>query len=439
MPDFESRFTPHSLSRVVESILDGHYDVIAERPRITTGSDRIELAHFLRDRDIHLAAISRKVTEGRYTFRPFLERQIPKPESKDLRTISIASIRDSVVQRALYDYLYPAVEKRLSPSVFGYRKGISAHNAVRLVRTCFTEGRVCVFDADLRKFFDTVDHDLLLGMVNPLEIDDRAKTLIRRFLKTGKIPSNQVAEDRASTGKQTKFTPEPRPLGVPQGGVLSGLLSNLYLSPFDTTILRHFGGYVRYADDFVVCCQSKEECRRLGELVRDELRALKVELNAEKTKECVPAATGVNFLGFHISTRGVRVRNRNVAKFKARIQAVLATQKAFKSPGRTLRSLIRRLMFKIRGPSEEQLQKLAMRGRSVPRCRRSWIGYFRIVDDRTQIRGLDAWLRRQVSAFIWRQHRTRVRLKDMQACGLTTLVNSLWKARGKKVPRSSEG
>lgn len=134
MPEFESCFTCENLGVCVDALLDGHFDVIAERPRISAGADRIELDLFLRDKDKHLAAINRKVKDDRYTFRPFLERQIPKPESKDMRTISIASIRDCVVQRALYEYLYPIIDVKLSGSVFGYRKGISAHDAVRLIR-----------------------------------------------------------------------------------------------------------------------------------------------------------------------------------------------------------------------------------------------------------------------------------------------------------------
>src|SRR5262245_48907052 len=110
MLDFESCFTCERLSACVKSLLDGHFDVIAERPRISTGADRIELDLFLRDQGKHLTAIGRRVQRGKYTFSPFLERNIPKPASPDVRTISVASIRDSVVQRALYEYLYPIID-----------------------------------------------------------------------------------------------------------------------------------------------------------------------------------------------------------------------------------------------------------------------------------------------------------------------------------------
>lgn len=429
MSNLDDFFSAGFLNEVVDGLIDGHFDVIADRPRISTGADRIDLNLFQRDQEKHLSAIQRKVLEGRYTFTSFLERQIPKADSKDMRTISVASIRDAVVQRALYEYLYPIVDAKLSDAVFGYRKGRSAHDAIALIRRHFDAGLWFVFDADLEKFFDSVDHDVLLDMVTDLAIDDRARTLIRRFLKTGRIPSEQVEEHRASKGKQHKFAPVRRTKGVPQGGVLSGMLANLYLAAFDTAVLSRFPGLVRYADDFLVCCASSDECRDVHELVNGQLAPLRVNLHPTKTKECVSAASGVDFLGFRISTRGVRVRGRNIARFKARIRNVLATQKVHPSPERTLRSLCWRLQFKIRGPDESQLEKLAERGKPISLCRRSWIGFFRVVDDLTQIRALDRWIRSEVSEFMWRNHRCRVRLEHMQDYGLPSLINSLWKAR----------
>lgn len=429
MPELETYFTPDHLSAVFDAIYNGHFDVIAERPRISTGADRIELSLFERDKEKHFAAISRKVLRGKYAFSPFLERQIPKPESTEMRTISVASIRDSVVQRALYEYVYPTVDERLSSAIFGYRRGRSAHDAVRLIRRFYANGLTFVFDADLRQFFDSVDHGVLLEMVGQLGLDERVNTLIRRFLKTGRIPSAQVEEHKARTGKKEKYRPEPRQIGVPQGGVLSGLLANLYLSPLDREIEGRYPGYVRYADDFLVCCAHRDECAEVHRLVEATLEPLRVNLNGDKTRECVLAESGVDFLGFRISTRGIRVRGRNVTKFKRRIQGVLDTQRIYRSPGATLRSLARRLQFKIRGPSQDQLDRMAERGRVISPCRRSWIGFFRIVDDLAQIRALDRWIRRQVSKFMWERHRCRVGLGAMQGCGMPSLVNSLWKAR----------
>lgn len=434
-------FSIESLNQSLDHLIDGHFDVISERPRISTGADRIELDLFLRDREKHLLAASRKVLEGRYTFSPFLEREIPKDGTKEMRTISVASIRDSVVQRLLYDYMYPFVETQLSENVvFGYRKGVSAHDAIKRIKAHFADGLTFVFEADLEKFFDTVRHEILLEKVESLNIDERALVLVRRFLKTGKIPSDQVREHQDRNGKQQKYKPEPRIIGVPQGGILSGLLSNLYLAEFDSAVLAQHRGLVRYADDFVVCCGSEHECKQAFECVKDLLVPLKVNLHPSpsKTKKCVLANAGVEFLGFRVSQNSIRVRGRNIAKFKRRIGDVISTQKIYNTPERTLLSLCNRLAFKIRGPNDEQLRKLVERGAVISPCRRSWIGFFRIVDDIDQIQKLDRWIRRQISQFMWEKHKCQVTLKHMQDYELPSLVNCLWKAR-RSLPIQAEG
>jgi hypothetical protein len=171
---------------------------------------------------------------------------------------------------------------------------------------------------------------------------------------------------------------------------------------------------------------------------RAALVPLKVALHPDKTKTCVSGEAGVDFLGFRIWTRGVRVRGRNVAKFKARIKDVLATQKIKDTPERTLCSLIWRLTCKIRGPDEEQIRTMAERGKIIAPCRRCWIGYFRIVDDIEQIRGLGRWLRGQVSRFMAEKHHLQVNLRVMQSYGLPSLVNCLWKARAKPLRSGGE-
>lgn len=429
---FDEFFSIDSLNQSLDRLIDGHFDVISERARISTGADRIELNLFLRDRENHLGAVNRKVLAGRYTFAPFLEREIPKDGTKEMRTISVASIRDSVVQRVLYDYMYPFVETQICENVvFGYRKGVSAHDAIRKIKANFADGLTFVFEADLEKFFDTVRHDTLLEKVKSLDIDERALVLVRRFLKTGRIPPSQVNEHQDQKGKQQKYRPEPRTIGVPQGGVLSGLLSNLYLAEFDSAMLAQHSGLVRYADDFVVCCGSKHECQQAFEHSRDLLVPLKVKLHPSpsKTKKCVLAETGVEFLGFRVSPSFIKVRGRNIAKFKRRIGDVISSQKIYNTPEKTFLSLCNRLAFKIRGPSDKQLKKLAERGTVISPCRRSWIGFFRIVDDIDQIKKLDRWIRRQISQFMWEKHKVPVSLKHMQDYELPSLVNCLWKAR----------
>ena len=389
---------------------------------------------FQQHKELHFSAVARKVLDGRYTFAPFLEKEIPKPESKDTRTISICSIRDCIVQRLLYRYLYDAIDIRLAPAVFGYRKGKKAHGAIRLIQSHFRRGMIFVYDADISKFFDTVNHDILMGMIDQLGIDHRARRLVLRFLKTDRIPSSAARLHKTESGKQRKYDTIVRDKGVPQGGVLSGMLANLYLAAFDSAIIGKHPGFVRYADDFLVCCTAEAECREVGALVVSELEKLRLVLNKDKTFQCVSAEKGVGFLGFQMSTNKVRIRGRNVARFKQRVTRVIQTQ-VFTAPASVaVKKLCRRLRYKIRGPDEEQLVRAAANGPLAARCRRSWIGYFRIVDDYNQLRTLDRWLRRQVSGFAWRHFRFRVTLRMMQEFRLPSLMNSLWKAKKGKQP-----
>jgi group II intron reverse transcriptase/maturase len=429
MQSLESFFTQESLSDDLELLLKSHFDVIDNKPRISIGADKIDLKLFFRDRDKHLRAIERKVTQGRYTFSPFLEHEIPKVDSKVPRTISISSIRDTIVQRGVYKYLNQFVEPLLSDSVFGYRKGRSAHDAVRLIQNHFSSGLVHVFDADLSKFFDEIDHELLVQKVANLpNIDERVEKLVFRFIKTGKVPSPQVKEFKNQKGKQQKYRPEARLAGVPQGGVLSGVLSNLFLAEFDFAIEQNQKGFVRYADDFVICCETREECLALREVVRTELPK-GAKLNEEKTTDCVDAESGVDFLGFRILPETLRIRGRNVGKFKSRISGLIRTQRVHKSWQRTLKHLVYRLRFKIQGPLDDQLQALADLGYSVAPYHRSWIGFFRIATDVEQVRNIDRWIRKQISEFVWRNHRVKITLSVLQEYDLPTLVNTQFRAR----------
>jgi RNA-directed DNA polymerase len=432
---FEDFFSEERLGTYFARLLDRKWDVIGNRHRILPGADDISLCLFQRDLPLHIATLKRKALQGRYTFCPFLEREIPKPDSKKKRTISLATIRDNVFQNALYEYLYPFVEERLTEAVFGYRKGKSAHAAIRRICGFFDHGHLCIFDADFAGFFDSVNHDMLLEKVRSLDIDPRAETFVRRFMKAGRIAPAAVMAHQQNAGKQSKYAVAPRTKGVPQGGVLSGLLTNLFLADFDQTILQTAPGYVRYADDFLVLCKTPEECENIRDLVEAEAGKLRLELHPDKTHTCVRATQGVDFLGFRVGTKGVRVRGANKARFKQRILRILGTLKPRKIPHATLRSLVYRINFKIRGPNKEHMDILIAQGKVTHRFRRSWIAFFRIVDDEAQIRSLDRWIRKQISQYLWKSHRMRVRYSQMKEAGLLSLVNMMHRARSKERKR----
>lgn len=421
---------PAKLEILYQRIKTSRYDMVIDAPRMCPGSDRVQLEIFDRDRAQHFRAIQRKVLDGRYTFAPFLETEIPKPGSPQPRIISVASIRDVVVQRAAYECIYDAVDSILTDSVYGYRRGRTAHAAVTALRSHLAAGMLCVFDADFSGFFDNVSHDVLMAKVQTLTIDERLQRLIYRFIKTRKVLPAATAATKSHKGSQRCFPGTPRIMGVPQGGILSGLLTNLYLAEFDREMLRHSPGYVRYADDFVVCCESSDACHECRASAEEFVKPLKISFNNEKTKTCVLAhQRGVQFLGFTVRPHRLSVRPKNVARFKARIRGVIEAHTASVNSSRTLTRLCNKLAFKIRGPDKLHREKLIAKGLTRQPGRRSWIGFFRVVDDLAQIRSLDNWIRRQVSAYMWDTHQQRVGLTEMQKAGLPSLVNHLYRAR----------
>ncbi len=428
MLPFEDCFSLTQLERNFAGLLYGHLDVVRNTHRIARGSDRVELDSFRRDLSKHLRAASRKAIQGRYTFAPFLEHEKPKDDG-GTRVISISTIRDNVVQRALYDYLYDAVDAQLSDCVFGYRRLKNAHGAVGRIQQHFRDGRLSVFDADISGFFDSLDHQILIDKVSLLNLDPRAEVLIRRYLKSHRIQASDAKSTDEAIGRQQRYPRLSRAIGVPQGGVLSGILSNLYLAEFDSRIQQEFGGLVRYADDFVVCGNNEENCERIREVVDAELKKLSLELHTGKTETCRPAVSGIEFLGFTIYPDVIRVRPKNISRFKNRVIKVIAKQKRRSEAGRTLSSLCRRLTFKIEGPGPEIMDKLIKLKLADHPYRRSWIGFFRIATDESQIRQLDRWVATQISAYMWRTHRLKVNRADMRNAGLPTLYSTMWKAR----------
>lgn len=428
LTSFDSHFEYSNLLKVFGELKRRRFDFKKRGPRISPGADRVDLRQFERDLEKHIRAMSRKAVQGRYTFSIALGVDIPKaPGSDDTRPISMNTIRDSIIQRSLYDYLYPVVETRMEDCVYGYRANRSAQGAIGRIRKNLSEGLRFIFDADFTGFFDNVDHELLLNMVGRLGIDERAERLILRYLRTGRADSEMTKTLRDSAAKSLpKLRAPHRSVGVPQGGVLSGLLSNLYLSEFDAQLVRDHRGYVRYADDFVVCCANGEECAIVNTEVRELVPLLKLTLNDKKTRTCVHADDGIDFLGFRVSSGGLSVKESNVRKFKDRIRSLVRAQHMRRNSDSALRNLICFLNFKIRGPDAEACDILRGVGIAHPELR-SWIGFFRIIDDTNQLRSLDRWIRSEISRFMWRRYRRRVRFAEMRSAGLISLVSQYYR------------
>jgi RNA-directed DNA polymerase len=420
--DFEVIFSPDALAQDYQALLADKFDFLHEDSYLPPGSDRQDRKIFEKQLDLHLRAINRKVVQDRWVFSPFIEKSIPKTSGGE-RIISLATIRDTLVQRRLYEYLYPIVDQLLSNACSAYRRGRGAHDAIKRIRKALDEGFVHVLDADIKSFFDRVDHKKLLAVVQALPIDARAYRLIDVYLRTPRVTS----DDRSAADSKkprAKYPQTPRDIGLPQGGVISGMLANLFLAGFDEEMQQGQDILVRYADDFLVCCKSEEQLNIAYARARQALTALDLDLHPDKT-EPRNATNGVDFVGFTVGQGFTRVRHANLVKFKQRIQEVLDTHNPKPRPDWDLRRLTRRLRYKIQGPIDE-IQKFSS---AKNPHQRSWIGFFRIVDDETQIKGLDRWIRQQLSRYMWRQHRMKVTATGMRVAGLPSLYGTLWKAR----------
>jgi RNA-directed DNA polymerase len=421
--EFDDFFSLETLEQGYQNLLDSKFDFVDEDTYLPPGSDRQDRKIFEKQREQHFRAIHRKVLQDRWIFSPFLEKSIPKITGGE-RIISLATIRDTLVQRGLYEYLYPIVDPLLSDVCCAYRRGSGAHNAIKQIRNALDAGYVHVLDADIKSFFDRVDHEALLAIARDLPIDERALRLLQVYLTTARVTS----EDRRkadSAKPRTKYSREPRTIGLPQGGVISGMLANLLLASFDKEMQQGDDILVRHADDFLVCCQTKEAANDAEMRAKHALDALgSLELHPDKTA-VRDATDGVDFVGFRIGRGFTRVRSANLAKFKKRIREVIDTHKPKADPAWDLCRLCRRLSYKIQGPIDEiKKHKLAKHPHH-----RSWIGFYRTIDDEKQIKNLDRWIREQVSRYAWQQHHGKVTAKHMQAAGLPSLYGTLWKAR----------
>lgn len=264
------------------------------------GTDRMTIEMFVDRLDDNLERLSHDLRTGRYRPQAIKRVWIPKPGRKEKRPLGIPTVRDRVVQAALLNVLEPIFERDFAPHSYGFRPGRGCKDALRRVDSLLKQGYTHVVDADLQAYFDTISHDLLLGLIRAKVSDTRILGLVASFLK------QKVLETVEG------WTPEQ---GTPQGAVISPLLSNIFLDPLDHLLASAGLETVRYADDFVILCRSDAEARCALTSVFSWTTTHGLSLHPDKT--VVVDATlpgGFDFLGYHFE-RGRRwPRKKSVKK-----------------------------------------------------------------------------------------------------------------------------
>jgi RNA-directed DNA polymerase len=351
-----------------------------ERNSGAAGVDNMTVAQlrsYLRE---HWLSIKEELLAGNYQPQPVLKVEIPKPGGKGMRMLGIPTVVDRLIQQALHQVLSPLFEPHFSESSYGFRPQRSAQQAVLKARQYVREGRRWVVDIDLEKFFDRVNHDILMSRLARRIKDKRVLRLIRRYLQAGMM-SNGLTTARRE--------------GTPQGGPLSPLLSNILLDELDKELERRGHQFCRYADD----CNVYVRSRSAGERVLKSLtifleRRLRLKVNAEKSAVARPWER--KFLGysftFHREAR-LKVAPSSVQRLKEKLREIFR-----RGRGRNLNRLI-----------EGELTPLL----------RGWMNYFRLAEVKGIFEELDSWIRRKLRGLIWRKwKRPFTRAKQLMQRGL---------------------
>jgi len=327
----------------------------------------------------HWARVREQLLGGTYVPQPVRRVDIPKPGGQGLRTLGIPTVLDRMIQQALLQVLQPLFDPSFSEASFGFRPGRGTHDAVRRARSHLAAGHRWVVDLDLEKFFDRVNHDVLMARVARRVKDRRVLLLIRRYLQAGMMEEGLVS---------------PRTQGTPQGGPLSPLLSNILLDDLDRELERRGHRFVRYADD----CNVYVRSRRAGERVLASLERFlwnRLRLRVNRMKSAVDRPWRRKFLGYSVTWHKeprLKVSPESVKRLKDKLRATFR-----RGRGRALRSVIREVRPLLRG----------------------WSAYFRLAEVKGIFADLDAWIRRKLRRIVWKQwKRPRTRLTKLLACGL---------------------
>ena len=336
-----------------------------------------ELLPFLRENQ---RSLIQKIREGKYKPNPVRRVEIPKETKGEYRQLGIPTVVDRVIQQAIAQELTPIYEEQFSENSFGFRPGRGAHDALRQCQKNVDEGYVYVIDMDLEKFFDTVSQSKLIEVLSRTIKDGRVISLIHKYLNAGVIADGIF---------------ERTEVGMPQGGPLSPLLSNVMLNELDKELEHRGHRFVRYADDCMILCKSKKSAERtLRNIIPFIEGKLFLKVNRKKTE--VAHISKVKYLGYtfyrYKGKCRLRVHAKSVVKMKNKIRELTDRNKGISNKKR-----------------EKEYQEYV----------RGWVQYYRLADMKGLLKRTDEWARRRIRAVYWKQwKKIKTRYRMLKALGM---------------------
>jgi RNA-directed DNA polymerase len=381
--------TDLSMGELLEQILDrNNLNNAFKKVKSNKGAGGIDgmgvenLLQYLKENQKNLI---QSIRDGKYRPNPVRRVEIPKEEKGKVRKLGIPTVVDRVIQQAIAQVLTPIFEEQFSDNSYGFRPKRSAHGAMKRCLENADNGYKYVVDMDLEKYFDTVNQSKLIEVLSRTIKDGKVISLIHKFLQAGVVERHSFKE----TG-----------VGVPQGGPLSPLLSNIMLNELDKEMERRGHKFVRYADDMMIFCKSKRSGKRILQNILPYIeKKLFLKVNMEKTE--VAYVGKIKFLGFsfykHKSGMRIRVHPKAIVKMKSKIKEYTARSNGWSN--------------------EYRIDKLK-------RYIRGWINYFKIADMKTLLKQMDESMRRRIRMVYWKQwKRIRTRFKMLKQFGINK-----WKA-----------